>query len=268
MHDKNIVACVIARMKSKRLPKKSLADIAGFTMTEQLIRRLRTSKTITDIVICTSTNKEDQVLVDKSKEWGVNAYAGHEQDVLSRLIEVSEIYNADMILRVTGDNPFTDAVNIDRMVNHHIKTSADYTRTNGLPLGVTSEVMDIKMLKRLHEIMPDPNQSEYMSFYSFNPEVFHCEVLKALPEQNRPYYSLTIDYPEDIELARRLYSKISTDGDVPSIRDVIQELDDDEFYHGVDKNSLIKLPDGKQMRYEELITMLDELANIAKTKNI
>jgi len=50
--------------------------------------------------------------------------------VLSRLINVSELYKADMVLRITGDNPFTDVNNIDRMVVHHIKTSSEYTRTN------------------------------------------------------------------------------------------------------------------------------------------
>lgn len=259
MSDKKVIACIIVRMKSTRLPKKALIDLGGFSMTEQLIRRLRTSKMISDIVICTSTNKEDEILLKKAEEWGVQAYAGHEQDVLSRLIEVEEIYDADMVIRITGDNPFTDAENIDRLVAHHIKTSADYTRTNRLPLGVTAEVMDKKMLKKLHSIMPDPNQSEYMSFYSFNPDVFHCEVLEPMPKQDRPYYSLTIDYPKDLELARYLYEKLGSNGEIPSLQSVIDTLDADDSYVQVDKNAEIKLPDNKTMRYEELIVMLDDL---------
>ena len=257
---KKVVACIIVRMKSTRLPKKALADLCGHTMMGQLIRRLKTSKTITNIVVCTSNLNSDAILLDKTKEWGVGGYAGHPEDVLSRLIDVAKIYKADMILRVTGDNPFTDVNNIDRMVKHHIKTSSEYTRTNRLPLGVTAEVMDAKMLAKLHNFMPNPNQSEYMSFFAFNPKLFHCEVLKPLVGQDRPYYSLTIDYPEDLELSRRIYKNLSIDGSIPELEEVISYLDQDHEYKPVDKDTLIKLPGEDAMKFSELIEMLDEKA--------
>lgn len=266
-NSKIIVACIIVRMKSYRLPKKALLDINGFPMTQQIIRRLQQTDAISKIVICTSDNPEDSILLKKAQEWGVDSYAGDELDVLSRLINVAEKYDADMVLRITGDNPFTDAVNIDKLINRHIETSADYTRTNRLPLGVTAEVIDRKMLRKLHDIMPDPNQSEYMSFYSFNPDIFHCEVLEPLPEQDRPYYSLTIDYPEDLELARALYENISSENGIPSLTDVIAYLDDDSDYAGVEPDTLIKLPEGKEMKYKELILMLDELAEKSRYPN-
>lgn len=261
---KKVVACVIVRMKSTRLPLKALLEISGCSMLEQLVRRLRTSKYITDIVICTSTHEDDQILLEKAEEFGVHSYAGHERDVLSRLMDVAEIYDADMVLRITGDNPFTDAENIDRMVEHHIETSADYTRTNRLPLGVTAEVMSTGMLPKLRDIIPDLNQSGYLSFFSFNPDVFHCEVLEPLPGQDRPYYSLTIDYPEDLELARTLYSKCGKNGEVPSLQVIINELDNDESYESVAGDTEIKLPGGETMSYDELIQMLDEKAAQAR----
>jgi len=213
--------------------------------------------------LCTSDHPDDSILLDKAKEWGVEGYAGSQSDVLSRLIDVSEIYKADMVLRVTGDNPFTDAVNIDQLIKHHIATSSEYTRTNRLPLGVTAEVMDTAMLTKLHKCIPDSNQTEYMSFFAFNPELFHCEVLEPLSSQDRPFYSLTIDYPDELELARKIYRKLSVNGSIPSIESVIQFLDQDSTYKSVDKGKLIKLPNGNEMKYEELISMLDETAKKA-----
>ncbi|MCF8057813.1 MAG: hypothetical protein K9K67_00845 [Bacteriovoracaceae bacterium] len=262
-----VLACVIVRMKSTRLKRKALADLAGDPMTYQLIKRLKNSSAIDKIVLCTSRNPEDAILLEKALEWGVEAYAGHEEDVLSRLIETSKIYNADHVLRITGDNPFTCEKNIDRMVEHHILTGADYTRTGRLPLGVTSEVMCSPMLMKLHTLMPDPNQSEYMSFFSFNPDVFHCEVLDPIEGQDRPYYSLTIDYPEDLELANRLYNVIALKGSVPPLSEVIKVLDEDKSYCGVSKDTVIKLPEGKTMTYESLIQMLDEVRDRARMMN-
>ena len=264
---KKVVACIVVRMKSTRLPQKALADLCGYTITEQLIRRLKTSKSITNIVVCTSNLKSDAVLLEKAKEWGVDGYAGHPEDVLSRLIDVAKIYKADMVLRVTGDNPFTDANNIDRMVEHHIKTSAEYTRTNRLPLGVTAEVMATNMLEKLHNCMPDPNQSEYMSFFAFNPQLFHCEVLKPLASQDRPFYSLTIDYLEDLELSRRIYKKLSIESLIPSLEEVISYLDQDDEYKAVEKDTLIKFPGEDFMKFSELVDMLDEKALEASNIN-
>jgi len=231
----------------------------------QLIRRLKLSKNISKIVLCTSDHPEDSILLDKAEKWGVEGYAGSQNDVLSRLINVSELYKADMVLRITGDNPFTDAVNIDRLIEHHIHTSSEYTRTNRLPLGVTAEVMDSSMLKVLHKSIPDPNQTEYMSFFAFNPELFHCEVLEPLQNQDRPFYSLTVDYPHELELVRKIYKELSINNSIPSIESVIRYLDQDPTYKPVDKNILIKLPNGSEMKYGELITMLDETAQKARS---
>ena len=263
-----VVACIISRMKSVRLKKKALADLNGYTMTEQIIRRLKKSKYINEIVLCTSSNPEDQILVEKAQnKWGIKAYAGHEEDVLSRLIEVSQIYNADAVLRVTGDNPFTDAQYIDLMIERHKETHADYTRTNRLPLGVTAEVMSKEMIEKLYKIIPDPNQSEYMSFFSFNPDEFRCEVLYPSESEDRPFYSLTIDHPEDLDLARLIYSEIPSSDGIPPLNKVIEFLDNHSSYKEVAKDTPIKLPGDKTMTYENLITMLDDLANKAKKNN-
>lgn len=261
---KRIVACVIVRLKSQRLQRKALADLAGKPMLLQMIDRLRTSKTITDIVLCTSTNEEDRPLLQLAKEWGVEAYAGSELDVLSRMIHVADSLKADAAIRATGDNPFTDAVNIDRLVNHHFSTGSEYTRANHLPLGVTAEVLGRDMMHKLHSIMPDPNQTEYMSFFSFNPDVFHCEVLYPEPELDRPFYSLTVDYPEELELARRIYANLAAKGPIPSLRDVCAFLDNDKEYRAVDPKFPIKMPGGETISYEALIKDLDRLAEKAK----
>ena len=149
--NKKIIACIIVRMNSTRLPRKALSDLNGLPLTLQLIKRLKLSKNISNIVVCTSNHPGDAILLEKASEWGVDSYAGSQKDVLSRLINVSNLYKADAVLRITGDNPFTDADNIDRLIEHHINTSSEYTRTNRLPLGVTAEVMDANMLKKLHK---------------------------------------------------------------------------------------------------------------------
>ena len=97
--------------------------------------------------------------------------------------------------------------------------------------------------------------------------MFHCEVLDPIKGQDRPFYSLTVDYPEELELARKIYRAISISCEVPNLDSVIQYLDQDPDYKPVDKNKIIKLPDGNEMKYSELIDMLDDEAEKSKLVN-
>jgi len=263
---KTVIACIAVRMKSARLSRKALADIHGKPMTLRLIDRLRAAKTIDEIVICTSTHPDDAILVDLAKEWRVRAVAGNEEDVLSRFILAAERYKADLIIRVTGDNVLTDPETIDRMVARHIATGADYTRTNGLPLGVTAEVMSTAMLSRLHDSMPDPRQSEYMMLYAFDPDQFHCEVLEAPPEVNRPYYSLTVDAPVDLELIRRIYAELPVGDAGPRLVDIVVLLDKDPDGLTISDKTPIRLPGSETRPFGEVLTMLSERAEKARRK--
>ncbi|MDG1144554.1 MAG: NTP transferase domain-containing protein [Burkholderiales bacterium] len=260
-----VVACIIVRLKSTRLPQKALADLDGKPMLLRLIERIKTSRLVTKIVICTSNNPEDAPLLELAQKWGVEAFAGHELNVLSRLIAVAESTDADAVLRITGDNPFTDAKNIDEMIMRHFERSADYTRTNHLPLGVTAEVMSRDMLPRLHDMMPNPNETEYMSFFSFNPKFFRCEVLMPSALVDRPFYSLTVDYPEELEAARILYNSLAHKGDIPALEDVVSIMDTDPRFKEVDPEFLIKKPNGEVITYGALIDELDCLARQAST---
>jgi spore coat polysaccharide biosynthesis protein SpsF len=257
--NKIITACIIVRLKSKRLPNKALLEINGFSMTEQLIRRIKQSKYVNNIVICTSKNVDDKPLIEKAKDWGVECYAGDEDDVLLRMIQVSKIYNSHALIRITGDNPCTDHENLDKMIIHHFAKNADYTRTNRLPFGVTSEVMATRMVEKLYNLIPNTKKTEYMSFFSFNPEVFKCEVLYPKKNQDRPYYSLTVDYQEDLNRIREIYSTVP-ESEIPSLDHILNYIDNNKDNFLVDKEMIIKTPDGSSLTYENLLLHLDELA--------
>lgn len=266
MSGEKVIACIIVRMKSTRLHRKALLSIEGKPMTLRIIERLRTAKTIDQVVICTSSHPDDQILVDLAKqEWGVETIAGSELDVLSRLIKAAKKFQADVVIRVTGDNPFTDSKLLDRMVKHHITKKSDFTHTIGLPVGVTPDILSANMLPRLHRLMPNPNQSEYLSLFAMDHKHFHCEILDAPLELNRPFYSLTVDTPDDIKLARYLYKLLSDDGGIPALSEVIAELDANPDYKGISGDTLVKLPGGEKKEYSELLDWWRSQRNVGKT---
>lgn len=249
--DQIVIACVAVRMNSTRLARKATADIHGQPLLRRLIDRLRTSKTIARIVVCTSTHPEDQILAESALEWGVESIRGDEADVLSRFISAAEEYSADVVVRVTGDNVLTDPSTIDALVGYQQETGADYVRANDLPLGISAEVMRTDMLRRLHCLMPDPGESEYMTLFAFDPAHFNCAVLDVPNSVKRPFYSLSVDREEDLALVRRLYAEYPESTTGPDLDEIVEFLDAHAEYKKLSDDTKIKYPNGVTRTYLE-----------------
>ncbi|HTF82901.1 MAG TPA: hypothetical protein VL947_14305 [Cytophagales bacterium] len=192
---KNII-CIIARTNSKRLERKALKEVNGISMIERIITKMKKSKLASDIYICTSWEEGDQVLVDIAKKHGIKSYCGHPDAPVERLRKVAEMENADNVVRVTGDNIFTDEVYLDLMFKYHTQNNADYTRTEFLPLGATAEVIKAQALYKCFETMPI-EFSEYLLMYIFQPKFFDCQVLIPSEIHKHADWSLTVDTPAD-----------------------------------------------------------------------
>ena len=85
-----IIAIIQARMKSRRLPNKSLIDLSGKPNILRMVDRVKLSKLINKTIIATSDEFEDDVLAKVvSKEKKLFLYRGDEKNVLSRFYYIS-----------------------------------------------------------------------------------------------------------------------------------------------------------------------------------
>jgi spore coat polysaccharide biosynthesis protein SpsF len=132
----NTVAIIQARMGSTRLPGKVLMPMGNRTMLGYLIERLSFARTVSTIVVATTTNRRDDVIAEEAWKLEVECFRGSETDVLERYIQAARVNNAEIVVRVTGDNPFTDPASIDRVVDQLID-GFDYSIEAGLPVGTT-----------------------------------------------------------------------------------------------------------------------------------
>ena len=72
-----IVACVIARTTSSRLPLKVLRDNGiGYSLLSTLLRRLKAVNEIDDVFLCTSTELIDDIMEDIAVNEKVKLYRG------------------------------------------------------------------------------------------------------------------------------------------------------------------------------------------------
>ena len=219
------VALIQVRMKSIRLPKKALVMIEDKPLIEHIIERLKRAEMLGSIVLCTSTHKDDRVLLELAEKVGVRSFAGSEDDVLDRFIKAAEREKADVIVRVNGDNPLIDPHSIDEMVRHHLETGVDFTGMDGFPLGTSAQVVSLDTLKKAHELPGSHEHGEYMTAYIRNPEHFKIRILPAEDSMTRPQYRLTVDTSEDLELMREIYKRLYQAGQIVELSDVIKLLD-------------------------------------------
>ncbi len=165
-----VVACIIARTTSTRLPLKVLRDNGlGYSMLSTLIRRLKTVHEIDSVYLCTSHEGVDEIMEDIAKNEGIEVYRGSPDMVIERMIEVGKITNADILIRVTADNPLSTTELIPDQYNLMMDKDLDYVRVVNAPIGATVELIKRTSLENCFNSM-DPAVSEYMMLYLFDPQ--------------------------------------------------------------------------------------------------
>ena len=202
----NIIALVQARLGSTRLPGKVLKKIVDRTVIDLLLTRLSESKTISQIVVATSTNIKDKDLKDQVKALGYEYFQGSENDVLKRFYDAASQYKADVIVRITGDCPLVDAKLVDTCVNNFLSSKVDYY-SNTLPVsypdGLDVEVMSFLSLERAHVDASSKFDREHVTPFIRNSDKFSKKSL--VYKKNLSQLRWTLDETEDFVVISRVF---------------------------------------------------------------
>ena len=211
------IICIAVRMKSTRLPKKALKPLYGKPLLERLIERLKKAQIPKNIIICTSTNAQDDPIYNLGVKLNVAVIRGSELDVMSRFLSAAEHNEADHVIRVTGDNPLTDPELIDSMLSHHITTKSSYTYTKDAPKGVKPEIISITALRWLYPRITH-DKTEYMT-YQLMELHNKTEYKSGIGSEN---VRLTVDTQEDYEKISAVYDNYS--GNPPELLKILDYL--------------------------------------------
>ncbi|GGF91442.1 cytidylyltransferase domain-containing protein [Paenibacillus abyssi] len=209
----NINAIVATRMTSSRLPGKVLMDFAGEPALVRLIERLRQSKYLHNVVIATTTNEQDAIVVETAKKQGVLYYRGSEEDVLARTVEAAQATNTDLIVQITSDCPLIDAETIDtaieRMLEHPYLDYVGNHLVRTYPLGFSVEVFRTETLAEVERMTIDPPDREHVSLYIYErPEQYRLSNVEAPYFLRHPEFRLTLDTSDDYELINKVFESL------------------------------------------------------------
>ena len=114
--NERVVAIIEARMGSTRLPFKTLMDVAGKTLLERVVDRLKKAKSVDEVIVATSTSVADGQIEELCRIKNIPFFRGSENDVLGRVYEAALQFRADIVVQCGADCPFYDPDLVDLLV--------------------------------------------------------------------------------------------------------------------------------------------------------
>lgn len=234
---KKVGMIIQARMGSKRLPGKSMFDLAGEPLVGRILERVKRCKNLNTIVLAIPNLKKDDILMNLGEKYRVNVFRGSETNLLERYYLAAEEYKINTIVRLPADNPTPEPSEIDKIINHHMISNKDGFSTNlseinnsGYPDGIGAEVFGFNLLEDLFK-----GNQKCLSYEHIHENFINYEKSEAIDESwcpistikcnsnfSRPDIVLDVNTIEQYNYMKKLYSDLYPISDQFSIREIIQ----------------------------------------------
>lgn len=206
------VACFITvRTGSTRLPHKALLPIRGISTIEHLINRTKLVKNTNKIILCTSDQREDNILEKIAEKNNIDFFRGSLEDKLDRWLGATKKFNIDFFVTVDGDDLFADPYLIDLAIEQMQEKPCDFLKIpDDLVCGGAEFCISTSALEKVCDIK-DTNNTEMMWVYFTNTGLFNVRCLKV----NESIYHnrdirMTLDYKEDLDFFKRIFDEFNT----------------------------------------------------------
>ena len=205
-----IHAIIQARLKSERLPCKVLLPIGNHSLLEIIIRGLQQSRTINKIIVATSTSIFDDLTENLCNNLNIEVFRGDHENVLERYYQCAKVFNSDIIIRITADDPFNDIKGIDRAVEYLVNNNMEYVSNNIIPSypeGLDFEIFTYHTLEKIFNEVTSRVDKEHVTSY-LKDNVSDFKTYNFIAPVNYSDIKLSIDRIEDYLVIDKLISNV------------------------------------------------------------
>lgn len=205
------VAIVQARMGSSRLPGKVLAKVGGAPVLAHVLRRAAQIASVDRVVLATSTEGEDDPIAALGAGEGCAISRGHPTDVLDRYRQAASEFEAEVIVRLTGDCPLLDPGVSEETLQVFLQAEGDLDFVaNRLPdhrtypIGLDTEVCSRSALETAWREASEPHQREHVMPYLYeNAHRFRVQLVDAAGDWG--HLRWTVDTALDLQFVRAAF---------------------------------------------------------------
>lgn len=221
-----------ARVDSTRFPRKVLKKILNKTIIELIIERLKEIKNIERIILVTGSLEKNKELVDESKRLNLDHFCGNEENVLDRFYKASLEFNSDNIIRITADCPLIDFKLINKGMRFFLANDYDVlsiNRVRTFPDGFDFEVFSRDVLETSWKENKSKFDNEDIFYHTFiSPTTYMLSDkfrnYDLTNKTNLSHIRLTLDYPQDFDLIKKIYEALYRITPLFSMDDIIKFL--------------------------------------------
>lgn len=234
------VAIIQARMDSERMPGKVILPFLGRPVIEIIFQRVKQCQEIDEVIVATSVEQKDDALAEVCEEKRIPCFRGNLHNVLERFYDCADYAKAEVIIRLTGDNPFADGSVIAEGMRYFHTHDLDYIYyREGLPLGVGVEIFSFSALKKAYEKAVNSDCLEHVTPYIYqNPSVFAVERVKRREDEDDSRIRLTMDTDKDRMLVRQIFEHFGSIS-VP-YQEVVRLLKDNQDLQNINQGVVQK----------------------------
>jgi spore coat polysaccharide biosynthesis protein SpsF len=222
-----LAAALACRVQGTRLYGKPLQNLTPeYTILDHILTCIDACPEIETSVLGISEGIENTPFVETAKRHGVDYIFGDQKDVMWRLVQCGRAAAATDVFRITTECPFPIWEMLPDLWRRHVENDNEITVADCLPEGVAFEIYRLDALERCHKEGSDADRSEYVSaFPRQNQHRFRLEIVRPEPVLERMDLRLTVDYPEDLVVCRRVYEALASSGPRIPITEIVDYLD-------------------------------------------
>lgn len=228
MSSENIIIVVQARLGSSRLPGKVMKPILGKPLIWHIVNRLKKISSVSNIVISTTNEKDDERLIEFAQSEKISIGAGKVYDIIDRLYQTCKKFNPTIIIKVNGDCPLIDPILIEEGIKIYLnsKEKPDLVTNaldNTFPEGTQFGIFNFFTLENLRKNIEKPFWREYFFRYMIE----HKHEFKIIGIKNQEDLSSlrwTVDYKEDFEFVKKIFESLYRKNMYFTMNDILECL--------------------------------------------
>jgi glutamate-1-semialdehyde 2,1-aminomutase len=180
--------------------------ICGKPMIELLLSRLSGANELDQIIVATSKDDRNRVLVDHVQKIGFNCEQGSENDVLQRYVDAAQIHSADVVVRITGDCPLVDPELVDEAIRLFKAAEVDYFSNVDPPTypdGLDIEVFTFNALDKASKLTSEPHDREHVTPFLRESGTFRTGSMQHHADLSTLRW--TVDEQVDFEVIEKVF---------------------------------------------------------------
>jgi len=218
MIDSKPIGFITVRTSSTRLPNKCMLPLGDETVISHVVKRAISYGI--EPIICTSTDKSDDILEEISKELGVKCFRGSLVNKLKRWLDCAEHFNVNSFHTIDADDPLFDgkemiaSLDLLRSKDCDVVCPTESSSAGGASVGYSLTTAIIK--KALENLDPDTD-TEMMWYYLEKVSQVKMEILPEASNANIKV-RLTLDYEEDYWLLVSIIRILGSNPDRNKVR--------------------------------------------------